>query len=37
VAELSAIWRLYAPQIDDYVRRAVDPSRAPSYGVPGDL
>ena len=29
--------RLYAPQIDDYVRRAIDPGRAPSYGVPGDL
>jgi uncharacterized Ntn-hydrolase superfamily protein len=37
VADLSAIWRLYAPQVDDYVRRAIDPSRAPSYGVPGDL
>jgi len=37
VAALNAIWRLYAPQIDDYVRRAIDPSRAPSYGVPGDL
>ena len=37
VAALGTIWRLYAPQIDDYVRRAIDPSRAPSYGVPGDL
>lgn len=37
VAALSAIWRRYAPQIEDYVRRAIDPSRAPSYGVPGDL
>jgi uncharacterized Ntn-hydrolase superfamily protein len=37
VAALGAIWRLYAPQIDDYVRRAIDPGRAPSYGVPGDL
>jgi uncharacterized Ntn-hydrolase superfamily protein len=37
VAALSAIWRLYAPQIDDYVQRAIDPSRAPSYGVPGEL
>jgi len=37
LAALSAIWRLYAPQIDDYVRRAIDPSRAPGYGVPGDL
>jgi uncharacterized Ntn-hydrolase superfamily protein len=37
VAALGSIWRLYAPQIDDYVRRAIDPTRAPSYGVPGDL
>jgi uncharacterized Ntn-hydrolase superfamily protein len=36
VAALDTIWRLYAPQIDDYVRRAIDPCRAPSYGVPGD-
>jgi uncharacterized Ntn-hydrolase superfamily protein len=37
VAALGTIWRLYAPQIDDYVRRAIDPGRAPSYGVPGNL
>jgi uncharacterized Ntn-hydrolase superfamily protein len=37
VAALGSIWRLYAPQIDDYVRRAIDPTRAPSYRVPGDL
>jgi uncharacterized Ntn-hydrolase superfamily protein len=37
VAALSAIWRRYAPQIEDYVQRAIDPTRAPSYGVPGDL
>jgi uncharacterized Ntn-hydrolase superfamily protein len=37
VAALSGIWRRYAPQIDDYVRRAVDPSRARSFGVPGNL
>lgn len=36
VAALDALWRLYAPQIDDYVRRALDPRRAPSFGVPGD-
>jgi uncharacterized Ntn-hydrolase superfamily protein len=36
VAALDAIWRIYAPQIDDYVRRALDPGRAPSFGVPGD-
>ena len=29
-------WAVYEPQIDDYVTRAYDPTRAPSYGVPGD-
>ncbi len=37
VAELAVIWGVYAPQIEDYVRRALDPERAPSFGVPGDL
>jgi uncharacterized Ntn-hydrolase superfamily protein len=37
VRKLHTIWEIYAPQIDDYVRRAVDPSFAPSFGVPGDL
>ena len=36
VAELAALWRLYAPQLDAYVTRALDPRQAPSYGVPGD-
>jgi uncharacterized Ntn-hydrolase superfamily protein len=36
VAALAGIWELYAPQIDDYVRRAVNPAAAPSFGVPGD-
>lgn len=36
LAELALIWDLYAPQIEDYVRRAVDPSHAPSFGVPGN-
>jgi uncharacterized Ntn-hydrolase superfamily protein len=36
VATLAVIWRLYSPQIDDYVQRAVDPTRAPRFGVPGD-
>ncbi len=35
VAALAAIWDIYAPQIDDYVRRALDPERAPGFGVPG--
>lgn len=29
-------WRIYEPQIDDYVARAYNPQAAPSYGVPGD-
>ncbi len=33
---LRAGWAVYEPQIDDYVTRAYDPTRAPSYGVPGD-
>ncbi len=36
IAELAALWRLYAPQLDAYVTRALDPREAPSYGVPGD-
>jgi uncharacterized Ntn-hydrolase superfamily protein len=37
VAELMAIWDIYAPQIDAYVRRALDPGAAPGFGVPGNL
>jgi uncharacterized Ntn-hydrolase superfamily protein len=36
VNELAALWGLYAPQLDAYVTRALDPRKAPSYGVPGD-
>lgn len=36
VAELAALWVRYAPQLDAYVTRALDPREAPSYGVPGD-
>jgi uncharacterized Ntn-hydrolase superfamily protein len=36
IAELAALWELYAPQLDAYVTRALDPREAPSYGVPGD-
>jgi uncharacterized Ntn-hydrolase superfamily protein len=36
VAELASLWRLYEPQLDAYVTRALDPRVAPSYGVPGD-
>jgi uncharacterized Ntn-hydrolase superfamily protein len=36
VAELVALWRLWAPQSDAYVTRALDPTAAPAFGVPGD-
>ena len=35
--ELVNLWRAYEPQMMDYNSRAIDPSQAPSYGVPGDL
>ena len=37
IAALADLWALYEPQLDAYVTRALDPSAAPSYGVPGDL
>lgn len=36
VAALSELWRRYAPQLDAYLARALEPDAAPSYGVPGD-
>jgi uncharacterized Ntn-hydrolase superfamily protein len=36
VGALAALWAVYRPQLDDYVNRALNPSSAPSYGVPGD-
>lgn len=36
IAELRKVWEVYSPQLSDYVTRAIDPSTAPSYGVPGD-
>lgn len=36
IADLRAAWEVYAPQADAYVTRALDPTEAPSYGVPGD-
>ena len=35
IAELTAVWEVYAPQIDAYVERALNPGGAPSFGVPG--
>ncbi|MDH3264798.1 MAG: DUF1028 domain-containing protein [Paracoccaceae bacterium] len=36
IAALEAAWAVYRPQMRAYVIRALDPSAAPSYGVPGD-
>jgi uncharacterized Ntn-hydrolase superfamily protein len=36
IAKMIAGWKVYEPQIDDYVTRAYHPDDAPSYGVPGD-
>jgi uncharacterized Ntn-hydrolase superfamily protein len=36
VAKLAALWKRYEPQVEDYIRRALDPAAAPSFGVPGD-
>tara|TARA_Y100000590_G_scaffold342575_1_gene391199 strand:- start:221 stop:898 length:678 start_codon:yes stop_codon:yes gene_type:complete len=37
INELIDLWKSYEPQMMDYNLRAIDPSSAPSYGVPGDL
>lgn len=36
IAALRALWENWAPQMDDYVTRAINPASAPAYGVPGD-
>jgi len=37
VGELCRLWTVWEPQKRDYRMRGVDPTAAPSYGVPGDL
>jgi uncharacterized Ntn-hydrolase superfamily protein len=37
VETLYEAWKVYEPQIQDYVTRARDPRAAPSFGVPGNL
>ena len=36
VAFLRKLWTEYKPQMGAYLQRAIDPTQAPSYGVPGD-
>ena len=36
IAAIAGLWDIYKPQLDAYVQRAIDPTNAPKYGVPGD-
>lgn len=36
IGQLGELLELWLPQRDDYVTRGLDPTSAPSYGVPGD-
>ena len=36
IEAIASLWDIYKPQLDAYIQRALDPSAAPSYGVPGD-
>ena len=36
IADLRNLWGRYKPQLEDYVTRALNPTAAPSFGVPGD-
>ena len=36
IAGLAGLWMLYRPQLQAYVDRALDPTLAPRFGVPGD-
>ena len=36
VEQLRKHWQAYAPQMQDYLNRAINPNAAPSYGVAGD-
>jgi uncharacterized Ntn-hydrolase superfamily protein len=36
IGQLATLWRLWRPQVRDYVNRAINPAVAPRYNVPGD-
>jgi uncharacterized Ntn-hydrolase superfamily protein len=36
ITALAEAWKVYRPQMGAYVQRALNPTIAPSYGVPGD-
>jgi len=37
IGALEHLWQLWKPQARDYITRALNPSTAPAYGVPGDM
>ncbi|ALM85612.1 DUF1028 domain-containing protein [Bordetella sp. N] len=37
VETLYEAWKVYEPQVQDYITRARNPTTAPSFGVPGNL
>lgn len=36
IEQLAQLWDVYKPQLESYVTRAINPSDAPTFGVPGD-
>ena len=36
IEDLYQLWKVYEPQVEDYVVRALNPTDSPSYGVPGN-
>lgn len=36
IEDLYQLWKVYEPQVEDYVLRALNPASSPSYGVPGN-
>ncbi len=36
IGAVETVWQVYKPQLDAYTQRALNPNKAPSYGVPGD-
>lgn len=36
IVKLRKLWEDYRPQMGAYLQRAIDPTQAPRYGVPGD-
>lgn len=37
IEDVRSAWTIYKSQAQAYVQRALDPTQAPTYGVPGNL